>query len=103
MYTPKHLAEQILRSRAALEGERKQVTVLFRQALEQAGAGHGKVVAILGEPAVGKSRLFWEFTHSRRTQGWLILESSSVSYGKTTAYLPTASQTNRDRRSRSIS
>src|SRR6266545_1921876 len=28
-YTPKHLAEQILTSRTALEGERKQVTVLF--------------------------------------------------------------------------
>jgi class 3 adenylate cyclase len=28
-YTPKHLAEKILSSKAALEGERKQVTVLF--------------------------------------------------------------------------
>jgi class 3 adenylate cyclase len=28
-YTPKHLAEKILASRTALEGERKQVTVLF--------------------------------------------------------------------------
>ena len=28
-YTPRHLAEQILTSKAALEGERKQVTVLF--------------------------------------------------------------------------
>jgi len=28
-YTPKYLAEKILTSRAALEGERKQVTVLF--------------------------------------------------------------------------
>ena len=28
-YTPKHLAERILNSKAALEGERKQVTVLF--------------------------------------------------------------------------
>ena len=28
-YTPKHLAEKILTSRGALEGERKQVTVLF--------------------------------------------------------------------------
>jgi predicted ATPase/class 3 adenylate cyclase len=28
-YTPKHLAEKILRSRSALEGERRQVTVLF--------------------------------------------------------------------------
>ena len=29
VYTPKHLAEKILTSRSALEGERKQVTVLF--------------------------------------------------------------------------
>ena len=28
-YTPKHLAEKILTTRSALEGERKQVTVLF--------------------------------------------------------------------------
>ena len=42
----------------------------------------------MGEPGVGKSRLFWEFTHSRRTVDWLILESGSVSYGKATAYLP---------------
>jgi FMN phosphatase YigB (HAD superfamily) len=28
-YTPKHLAEKILTSKAALEGERKQVTILF--------------------------------------------------------------------------
>src|SRR5262245_3875463 len=28
-YTPKHLAERILTSKAAMEGERKQVTVLF--------------------------------------------------------------------------
>src|SRR5262249_42733315 len=28
-YTPKHLVEKILTSKAALEGERKQVTVLF--------------------------------------------------------------------------
>ena len=29
VYTPKHLADKILQSRSALEGERKQVTVLF--------------------------------------------------------------------------
>lgn len=29
IYTPKHLAERILNSRSAIEGERKQVTVLF--------------------------------------------------------------------------
>ena len=60
----------------------------LRQALEQAGSGRGQIVAVVGEPGVGKSRLFYEFIHSHRTQGWLVLESSSVSYGKATPYLP---------------
>src|SRR5262245_20619155 len=60
----------------------------LRQTLERAGAGHGQVVALVGEPGVGKSRLVWEFTHSHRAQDWLVLESSSVSYGKATGYLP---------------
>ena len=60
----------------------------LRYTLERAGAGHGQVVAIVGEAGVGKSRLFYEFTHSHRMQGWSILESGSVSYGKATAYLP---------------
>src|SRR5215831_4082203 len=58
------------------------------QALDKAGTGHGLVVALVGEPGVGKSRLFWELTHSWRTNDWLILQSGSVSYGKATAYLP---------------
>ena len=37
---------------------------------------------------MGKSRLFWELTHSHRVHGWLIVQSASVSYGKATAYLP---------------
>jgi class 3 adenylate cyclase/tetratricopeptide (TPR) repeat protein len=60
----------------------------LRQALERACTGHGQVVAVVGEPGVGKSRFFWEFTHSPRTDGWLILETQSVSYGKATGYLP---------------
>jgi class 3 adenylate cyclase len=60
----------------------------LRQALERAHAGHGEVMAVIGEPGVGKSRLYWEFTHSHRTQSWLLVESGSVSYGKASAYLP---------------
>jgi tetratricopeptide (TPR) repeat protein len=48
-------------------------------------------VAIVGEAGVGKSRLTYEFTHSHRVQDWLILEASSVSYGKATSYLPAIS------------
>jgi predicted ATPase len=60
----------------------------LRLALERAQAGHGQVLALVGEPGVGKSRLVYEFTHSYRIQGWLLLESNLVSYGKATAYLP---------------
>jgi len=60
----------------------------LRQALEQAARGRGQIIAVMGEPGVGKSRLFYEFIHSHRTQGWLVLESDSVSYGKATPYLP---------------
>src|SRR6185436_15870247 len=59
-----------------------------RKALEQSADGHGQLVATVGEPGVGKSRLFHEFTHSHRLQDWLILQSASVSYGKATSYLP---------------
>jgi class 3 adenylate cyclase/tetratricopeptide (TPR) repeat protein len=58
------------------------------QALERARCGHGQVVAVVGEPGVGKSRLVYEFVHSHRTQGWRVLESASVSYGKATPYFP---------------
>ncbi|OGG50146.1 MAG: hypothetical protein A3F84_13670 [Candidatus Handelsmanbacteria bacterium RIFCSPLOWO2_12_FULL_64_10] len=60
----------------------------LRQAIEKAGGGRGQVVALVGEPGVGKSRLVYEFMHSHRVHGWLILQSSSVSYGKATPYLP---------------
>jgi predicted ATPase len=46
------------------------------------------VVAIVGEPGVGKSRLVWEVTHSHRVHGWLVLQGGSVSYGKATSYFP---------------
>ena len=60
----------------------------LNQALEQAGASQGQLVAAVGEPGVGKSRLVYEFVHSHRTQGWRVLESASVSYGKATPYFP---------------
>src|SRR2546427_13172670 len=58
------------------------------RALEQAQTGHGQVVAVVGEPGVGKSRLFWQFIESHRSQDLLILVSSAASYGRETPYLP---------------
>jgi class 3 adenylate cyclase/tetratricopeptide (TPR) repeat protein len=60
----------------------------LQQALERAGAGHGQVVALIGEAGVGKSRLVYEFIHAHQMQDWRILESASVSYGKATPYFP---------------
>ena len=60
----------------------------LHQALAQAATGHGQVVALVGEAGVGKSRLAYEFVHAHPTQGWLVLESASVSYGKATPYFP---------------
>jgi class 3 adenylate cyclase len=53
---------------------RQQELAALQQVLERAGAGHGQVVAIVGEAGVGKSRLVYEFLHSHHTPGWLVLE-----------------------------
>src|SRR5262249_37939635 len=67
---------------------RDQELEQLRHMLGQAAAGRGQIVAIVGEPGVGKSRLVWEATHSHRTQGWLVVQARSVSYGRATPYLP---------------
>jgi class 3 adenylate cyclase/tetratricopeptide (TPR) repeat protein len=68
-------------------GRDAEIAVL-RRSLEQAGAGHGQVVAIVGEAGVGKSRLHWEFTRSHHADGWLVLRGRSISYARGTPYLP---------------
>jgi class 3 adenylate cyclase/tetratricopeptide (TPR) repeat protein len=81
------LQAAVVRGLTRFVGRQHELDAL-RQTLARAQAGHGQVVALVGEPGVGKSRLVYEFTRSHRTQGWLLLESNSVSYGKATAYLP---------------
>jgi class 3 adenylate cyclase/tetratricopeptide (TPR) repeat protein len=83
----RRLQAAVARGLSRFVGRQTELAALH-QALEQAGAGHGQVVALLGEAGVGKSRLVYEVVHSHRTQGWLVLESASVSYGKATPYFP---------------
>jgi class 3 adenylate cyclase/tetratricopeptide (TPR) repeat protein len=59
----------------------------LNKALEHAKAGHGQIVGTMGEPGLGKSRLFYEFK-LLSVSGYLVLEAYSVSHGKATAYLP---------------
>ena len=67
---------------------RQHELAAVHQALAQAQAGHGQVVALVGDAGVGKSRLVYEVIHSHRIQSWRVLESASVSYGKATPYFP---------------
>jgi class 3 adenylate cyclase len=60
----------------------------LQEALDHASAGYGQVVAVVGEPGVGKSRLVREFLHSRLTDSWRVIEAGGVSYGTATSYLP---------------
>jgi class 3 adenylate cyclase/predicted ATPase len=60
----------------------------LHEALDHVRAGRGQVVGVVGEPGVGKSRLYHEFTLSHRVQGCFVLASVSVSYGKAAAYFP---------------
>jgi hypothetical protein len=83
----RRLQAAVARELSPFVGRQPELEAL-QQALARAGAGQGQVVAFLGEPGVGKSRLVYECLHSHHTQGWMTLESNSVSYGKATAYLP---------------
>jgi predicted ATPase/class 3 adenylate cyclase len=67
-------------------GRQREMDAL-RHALEQAKARHGRIVAAIAEPGVGKSRLFYEFKATSQS-GCMVLEAFSVSHGKATAYLP---------------
>jgi class 3 adenylate cyclase/predicted ATPase len=58
----------------------------MRHAAELARNGHGQIVAAIGEPGVGKSRLLYEFKATSQS-GWMVLETISVSHGKASAYL----------------
>ena len=74
------------RGLARFIGRQREVETL-QNALMQARAGHGQIVGVMGEPGVGKSRLFHEFKLLNQT-GCVLLETFSVSHGKAYPYLP---------------
>jgi class 3 adenylate cyclase len=83
----RRLQAAVARGLTKFVGRNAEIEALTR-ARKRAESGNGQVVAAVGEAGVGKSRLVYEFIHSHRTQGWLVLESASVSYGKATPYFP---------------
>jgi class 3 adenylate cyclase/tetratricopeptide (TPR) repeat protein len=83
----RRLQAAVARGLTRFVGRQPELEVV-RQAREQAGAGHGQVVAVVGEAGVGKSRLVYEYVQAQDTAGWHVLESAAVSYGKATPYFP---------------
>ena len=74
-------------------GRQREIEQL-QTALAQAKAGHGQIVGVMGEPGLGKSRLFYEFEgriairpYTRKLPA-SCFEAYSVSYGKASPYLP---------------
>jgi DNA-binding NtrC family response regulator/tetratricopeptide (TPR) repeat protein len=61
-----------------------------RATIERACERRGQVIALVGEPGVGKSRLMWEAARGVRGQGWLVLETGSTSASKAPPYVPLA-------------
>ncbi|WP_349609233.1 MULTISPECIES: adenylate/guanylate cyclase domain-containing protein [Cupriavidus] len=74
------------RGLARFVGRQAELEQLHR-ALDRAKGGHGQIVGVVGEAGVGKSRLFHEFKGVSQ-RGCLVLETFSVSHGKSFAYLP---------------
>ena len=67
---------------------REEELKLLSDSLDRAENRAGQVVAVVGEPGVGKSRLFHELVRSTRMRGWTVLETGSVSYGHMTSWMP---------------
>jgi class 3 adenylate cyclase/tetratricopeptide (TPR) repeat protein len=76
-----------VRGLTPLVGRRREIEV-FSKLMEEAGLGKGQILAMVGEPGLGKSRLVHEFARHQLRPGWLVLEGASVSYGKATPYFP---------------
>jgi len=77
----------VTRGLTLLVGRQREIEV-FNKLVEQTVAGRGSILAMVGEPGMGKSRLVHEFTHHQLPSGWLVLEGASVSYGKAAPYFP---------------
>jgi class 3 adenylate cyclase len=80
------LQRSVARGLTKFVGRQHEMDAL-KHAAEQARSGRGQIVAVMADPGVGKSRLFYEFKATSRS-GWMLLEAFSVSHGKASAYLP---------------
>ncbi|NRG16959.1 AAA family ATPase [Rhizobiales bacterium] len=59
---------------------------ILNHAASQAASGEGRVVSIVGEPGVGKSRLIGEFLRMRAPGEWVTMKVCGISHNKPAPY-----------------
>jgi class 3 adenylate cyclase/tetratricopeptide (TPR) repeat protein len=79
-------AAALTRGLTPLVGRRAELAML-RDVLGGASL-RGRVMTLVGEPGVGKSRLAWEFAQACRGEGWLVLSGSGFSHARGVPYGP---------------
>src|SRR6202162_916165 len=79
-----HFQLSALRGLTKFVGREREMAAMAG-ALEQARAGHGQIVAAVGEAGAGKSRLMYEFKATIPDE-CKVLEAYSVSHGKGSAF-----------------
>jgi class 3 adenylate cyclase/tetratricopeptide (TPR) repeat protein len=67
---------------------REEEMAALEAALAHAVAGQGRVVGVVAEPGVGKSRLCYEFAERCRARGVPVYEAQGVAHGRAIPYLP---------------
>jgi class 3 adenylate cyclase len=70
-----------------LTGRHDQFAALERE-LDNTAKGDGRVVGVVGEAGIGKSRLCFEFTDSCRRRGIRVFEARVLAHGKATPFQP---------------
>ena len=75
------------RARSPFVGRARELALL-QERLDAVVAGQGQVVAVVGEPGMGKSRLLAEYRRSLVGREVRYVEGHCLSYGSATPYLP---------------
>jgi len=68
-------------------GRQKELTAL-KEAFDNAKAGSGQIVGVVGEAGIGKSRLLLKLRESLAQEQHIYLEGRCLHYGSTMPYLP---------------
>ena len=77
----------IARGRTPFLGRERELDDLYR-ALTEVGDGRGQVAGVAGEAGIGRSRFCSRFLRSAEELGCRIVAGHTVSYRRTTPYLP---------------